>query len=199
MNKPQFIQSFVYTQIGHPDVLAKPKDQRMDFVITMAEAAWDKLADRGYGARVERDPNEKKDWYNSLEDGQGMAFDKAWKLYKRVGERNAAAKAWTLIDQSEYEHIFYAIGKYYEQCHTSGTSIAHFSTWLNGKRWQSFEKQAEKPKPANINTNSAEIKHLEKMIKHSPDGQAKTLLESQLDRLKRLNHGKTTGAMAKNS
>ena len=164
------------------------KEKRFDAAMAICEKAWDKLCENDYGTKPAKDPTERKnvDWYNELTESEVIAFDKAWGLYKREGSRDAAAKAWKSIDRKDYDHIHKAIPKYIEGLFTSGTSKAHFSTWLNQKRWESFDVSQVKKVEEKVkhNEKAGEIRHLETQIEIVKDETLKAKLQEQLDKLR---------------
>lgn len=188
MNKRQFIQEASIAMVSHPELMKWERSQRLDEAITYAEALWQKLDERGYGPTKEGDPKETRDWYNELGEKPVIAFDKAWKMFKRMGARNEAAKAWHKIEEQEYPHIHFAITKYLEQCEANGTTICHFSTWLNQKRWQGFEMKSSKPEQkTQHDEKAAQIRHLENQVKFWTDKGNDPMvadLNAQLEKLK---------------
>jgi len=133
MNKTQFIQQASITMITL--TLEKPKEDRLDLAIDMSEALWKKLSARGYGAAKQADPKETRDWYKELPEDARKRFEGVWKAYGKVGARHDAAKAYLAITDEEalHDQILYAISKYKESLHATGTSQKHLATWFNSK------------------------------------------------------------------
>lgn len=181
MSKKQFIQRAVISLIVHPDVLASPKDQRINRAIDYAEALWKRLDERGYGGTVEGEPRETRNWYAELQDQE--VFDKVWRKYGRTGERNAAAKAWIKLTEAEKTLVPAAVQKYLEQIGKEGTTKAHFSTWLNGRRWESFDAEQPSQAKAAINQRAQDIAAMQKMVANARDDATRAMLQAQLDRL----------------
>lgn len=180
MSKKQFIQRAVISLITHPDVIASPKENRINRAIDYAEALWKRLDERGYGSAVEGEPKEGRNWYAELEDQE--AFDKSWRKYGRTGARNDAAKAWLKLEEAEKALIPAAIQKYLEQIGKEGTTKAHFATWLNGRRWESFDVTPVKASQG-IDQRAQDIAGLQKMIAMAKDETTKEALQKSLDKL----------------
>lgn len=186
MNKKTFIQQSVIQLLNNQCVTDKPKSERFDYAISLAELAWQKLTERGYGCSKEREP-ENKDWYAEIINKS--AFDKAWQAYKKIGSRNQAARAWLAIPSTEHERIMYAIPRYRQQCQETGTAICHFATWLHQRRFESFDIPAEQPQKAANDSGKQEIfgkiRHIETLIKFAKSADQRAALESELVTLKK--------------
>lgn len=182
MSKRTFIQQAARSMMNNPKVLEQSPDKWIDLSIQWAERLWQRLDERGYGNPKEGQPKEKRHWYTELQDQE--RFDRAWAKYGREGGRDAAAKAWTLLSDAEKEHIEYSIPKYLDQLHSSGKAKAHLSTWLNERRWESFDMVTQKAKPKLAVVDNGEVLHLQKMIAMTKDENTKKALESQLSGLR---------------
>ena len=182
MNRKRFIQDAVKTMILFPEVMDQPREKRLDFTISMAEAMWEKLKERGYGDAKQREPSEKRHYYSELEDKE--LFDKCWFKYGKEGAREAAAKAWLQVEETEKEKIFPAICSYLDQLGYSKKAKAHFSTWINERRWESFEKSKTVTEATKLpDPLEQQIKHYESLIRGASK-ENKTMLEAQLQALK---------------
>jgi len=180
MSKKSEIRAFACTFMSHPSVMALPAEKRVDASIAMAELLWQRLEDRGYGITAEGEPKENKSWYSHLQDPE--TFDKAWSKFGKLGSKNAAAKAWLKVEESAKQVIILAIPKYIEQLHATGTSKAHFSTWLNDRRWESFDV-TQKTQIKAVDERAQEIAALRKMVAQAKDDKTRQAFQAQLDRL----------------
>ena len=150
----------------------------------MSSSGVDSLSEKGYGATNESTPEELKttNYYAMIQDQE--LFDKCWHKYGKEGARNEAAKAWLKLEESDKATIYQAVVKYLEQLQHSGVTKAHFSTWLNQRRFESFEPDMhEKKQPAAFSERAQEIQYFQKMIAIAKDENTKAALQSQLDRL----------------
>ena len=182
MSKKAFIRDAASRFMSHPSVLSKPPEQWVDLSIAMAERLWQRLDERGYGMSKEGEPKEGKNWYAELEDQE--AFDKCWHKYGKEGARNEAAKAWLKLEESDKQNIYQAVVKYLEQLQHSGVTKAHFSTWLNQRRFESFEVEVKaQQQPKAVDEKAQEIQSLQRLIARAGDPNTKAALQSQLDRL----------------
>lgn len=180
MSKKAFIRDAARTLMLSAWVQEKPAEKRIDTAISLAEALWKRLDERGYGSAVEGEPKEGRNWYAELGDQE--AFDKSWRKYGRTGARNDAAKAWLKLEEAEKALIPAAIQKYLEQIGKEGTTKAHFATWLNGRRWESFDATPVKTSQG-IDPRAQEIAALQKMIERSADPNTRAAFQKQLDKL----------------
>ena len=179
MDKKAFIQTASIQFLMHPATIEQVQEVRLEFAINMAEALWRRLSDRGYGAKKEGSPRVSVDYYCQIEDQE--YFDKCWRKYGKEGARNSAAKAWVGIEESEKEFIYPAIVKYIENI-ASGRAKAHFSTWLNQRRWEGFDVPESEIKRPAIDEKAQQIRHLEKMIAMAPES-TRPGLQEQLEKL----------------
>lgn len=181
MSKKRFIQDAARTMMLSAWVQEKPAAERIDTAITLAETLWRRLDERGYGGTVEGEPRETRNWYAELQDQE--AFDKVWRRYGRTGERNAAAKAWIKLTEAEKTLVPAAVQKYLEQIGKEGTTKAHFSTWLNGRRWESFDTEQPAQVKAAINQRAQDVAAMQKMVAAARDDKTRAMLQAQLDRM----------------
>lgn len=181
MKKTQFVQTAVITLIGHPSVMQVERERRIDTAINLAEALWRRLDERGYGGSVEADPKETRNWYAELQDQE--RFDKIWRKYGKTGSRNEAAKAWLKVEESAKDQIEQAVPRYLEQIAKEGVTKAHFATWLNGRRWESFDAEQPSQAKAAINQRAQDIAAMQKMVANARDDATRAMLQAQLDRL----------------
>lgn len=181
MSKKAFIRDAARTLLLSTWVSEKPPEQRIDAAIGLAEALWKKLVERGYGDAKEGDPEKSRNWYAELQDQE--AFDRCWAKYGREGARNEAAKSWIKLDEIDKPKVFPAIVKYLDQLSHSGTTKAHFSTWLNQRRFESFETVDVTKKPTVVNERAQDIQALQNMIARAKDEKTRAAFQAQLDRL----------------
>lgn len=185
MNRKAFIQQASITMMLHPHATQKPKGERVDAAINLAEALWDRLKDRGYGPTTKTSERSSHNYYSELNDQE--YFDKCWSRYGKQGCRNKAAKAWIDIPEAEKPKIFPAIPKYLEDIKLSGVTKAHFSTWLNDQRWINYEQEQKKEvKPAYDEKAQTIAGYRNQIALLKDDNPIKHQLQTQLDRI--LNH-----------
>ena len=180
MNRKAFIQQASITMMLHPYATEKPQIERVDAAINLAEALWDRLKDRGYGPTTQTSERCSRNYYSEIEDQE--YFDKCWNKYGKQGSRDKAAKAWIEIEGSK-DAIFPAIPKYLEDIRCSGTAKAHFSTWLNEKRWMNYDADKKKETKPAYDEKAQEISGLKRQIAMMPEGDTKEALQAQLSRL----------------
>lgn len=181
MSKKAFIRDAARTMMLSAWVQEKPAAERIDTAITLAETLWRRLDERGYGGTVEGEPRETRNWYAELQDQE--LFDKCWNKYGREGARNEAAKAWLKLEEADKPKMYQAVVKYLEQLQLSGITKAHFSTWLNQRRFESFEVTEVAKKPTVVNERAQDIQALQKMIAMARDDKTRAAFQAQLDRL----------------
>lgn len=181
MSKKKYVREAAPILLISPWVNEKPPEQRLDMAIGLAEALWNKLVERGYGDTREGDPEKSRNWYAELHDQE--AFDRCWMKYGREGARNEAAKSWIKLDEADKPKVFPAIQKYLEQLAHSGTTKAHFSTWLNQRRFESFDAIEQVRRPMVFDEKAQERKALQRMIEMAKDETTRQAFQAQLDRI----------------
>lgn len=181
MSKKKYVRETAALMMLHPETLKRPATQWVDISISMAEKLWDRLVERGYGIATEGEPKEGKNWYAELQDQE--LFDKCWNKYGREGARNEAAKAWLKLEESDKPKMYQAVVKYLEQLQQSGVTKAHFSTWLNQRRFESFEVTEAAKKPTVVNERAQDIQALQKMIAMARDDKTRAAFQAQLNKL----------------
>ena len=172
MNRKAFIQQALIAWMPH--------FKSNKACIERAKRAWDDLSAEGFGETTETSRS-SRNWYAELEDQE--AFDKCWFKYGKQGSRDKAAKAWIEIEESQKEKIYPAIPKYLEDIRCSGTAKAHFSTWLNDKRWLNYDADKKQETKPVYDEKSQEIAHLKRQIAMMPEGPTKEALQVQLNKL----------------
>lgn len=180
MSKKKFIQETSAVLMNNPKILEQEPEKWPSLAIGWAERLWKRLDELGYGDRAEADPKAKRNWYSELQDQE--RFDRSWAKYGREGGRNEAAKAWIALTEKEKTHIEYSIPKYLEQLGSTGKAKAHFSTWLNDRRWESFEIK-QQTRASGVDERAQEIAGLQRLISMARDENTKQAFQAQLDRL----------------
>lgn len=181
MSKKAFIRDAARTMMLSSWVNEKPPESRIDTAISLAEKLWERLSDRGYGCTAEGEPSAARNWYTEIQDQE--RFDKVWRKYGKTGSRNEAAKAWLKVEESVKDQIEQAVPRYLEQIAKEGVTKAHFATWLNGRRWESFDMAQPSQAKAAINQRAQDIAALQKMVANARDDKTRAMLQAQLDKL----------------
>ena len=86
-------------------------------------------------------------WYKRLngaleeskKEGYSEDFERFWKLYdSRTGSKSEAYAVWNQ-KVSDPEAVIAAVRPYKADCKKEDISVAHARTWLNQRRWESYE------------------------------------------------------------
>ena len=188
MNRKDFIQDKSADFLLKDEIWSLPKDKRIDTAISMAEALWERLKERGYGtttSKTKDDLRAGKKWTAELVDSE--RFEEAWGIYhkhssRRSGDKQAAAKSWIALEESDKQKVIDAIPMYFKSIEGTSTAPKHLSTFINKRTFDGYEKkQKSETKPA-YNEKAQEIAALRRQIEMAHESM-RPHLQSQLDRL----------------
>lgn len=187
MNKRDFVQHAAIRLLDrkYPDV---------DKAVSWAERLWQRLSERGYGARAERGPREHIDWIARLTPEQRELFGRFWQAFGYKKGKQGAAMRWSQINPDEdlARHIIEAAAAEAQRKLPDGQSRKMAQGWLAERRWEDFapserervvdDETARRDEIARLN---AELLHVEHLEQHTHDPNVKAQLSEQIDDLKR--------------
>ncbi|AAU90955.1 MULTISPECIES: hypothetical protein [Methylococcus] len=132
-------------------IRALPALDRVDAGIAHAEALWERLTAKGYGAPRQTGPRESVDWYARLVEPSRGWFDQFWTAYGLKRDRNGAAMRWyQLGDLTEHEarRIIDAAkqdNRQWRETAQPGQVRKMAQGWLHEKRWMDYAPTPQPP------------------------------------------------------
>lgn len=186
MNKRDFIQHAAIRLLDrkYPDV---------DKAVGWAERLWQRLSQRGYGARTEQGPREHMDWIARLTPEQRELFHRFWQAFGYKKGKQGAAMRWSQINPDEdlARHIIEAAAAEAQRKLPDGQSRKMAQGWLAERRWEDFEVSRddavtddETTRRSEIARLNAELLHVEHLEQHTKDPNVKAQLREQIEDLK---------------
>ncbi len=167
--------------------VARGERADMDKVIGWAEALWERLTSRGYGAPEPTGPRDGIDWYSKLQGAGRQWFDEFWEAFKLKKGRNNAAKRWYQlgdINKGMAHTIIEAARRESARQLEPGQARKMAEGWLAERRWQDHQAPAEKTvrpearQTGRLREIAAEIQHFQALADADPSGVMAKKLEA---------------------
>ncbi len=181
MQKKEFIQRAAIA-------FMPPLSYNLDQSIGYAEALWDRLTKRGYGAPSPTGPRETVDWHKKLSAYQREWFDKFWLAFRHKKGRNQAAMVWHQLgepSQAEYQQIIDAAAAEARLPREPGAVRKMAQGWLSERRFDDYTPaEQQKPKASDtahkLRELAGDLAHMKKLQAANPnDAQARRIEQLQ--------------------
>lgn len=182
MSKKPFIQTAA-------TVFLPATGWNLDQAIRYAEALWQRLSERGYGAAEKRGPREvAEDALSKLSPGQRKQFDRFWAAFAHKAGKQRAAMRWGQLapDAALAERIIDAARQEAQRQRQPGEVRKMAEGWLSERRWEDYAPKGASPQPEadrarKMNSLRAEIESLGTLCNRAT-GAALESLEAQRNR-----------------
>jgi hypothetical protein len=188
MTQTEFVRQYVMRHFDReaPDI---------DRLVREGERLWQRLTERGYGARQDKGPREHVDWYSRLSPDQQALFDRFWAAFNLKRGKQGAAMRWGQIcpDADTAEHMIEAAAKEAEQRKKlpDGQSPIMAQGWLQQRRWEDYpassgEAEASGPEAhaGEVRRVRGELAHLERLVARERNDETRGQLAEQADALR---------------
>jgi len=176
--------------------LLDPRQPDVDRAISWAERLWQRLTERGYGARQEKGPREHVDWYSRLTPDQQALFDRFWLAFRLKRGKQRAAMRWAQInpDADTAEHMIEAAANEAEQRKKlpDGQSPIMAQGWLQQRRWEDYPRSSGEAEASGPEAHAGEVRrvrgelaHLDSMVVRETNDETRGQLAEQAEALRK--------------